>query len=391
LPAPGTRGSRPVLVIRVPHLNLPKPNLLDAYVARQYARILAMTTVGLLGLFYISTFIDKSDKLFKGQITIGMLLEFLFWSTPEYLTYIIAMAVLLAGLVTVGLLTKNSELIVMRACGISLYRTALPMLAFAIGASALLVGLEENVLATSNRRADQLNHIIRTGSPQTFGVLNRKWVVGRNSEVYHYQYYDPRAEQLNALSVFEFDQSTHRLTRRLFVQKASYAPTLDSGEPQPTWTLENGWERQFGAGNEVKGFNRFTTSTARFEEADYFVTEAREPELMTFGQLRRYIAELRSSGYNVLQHEVGLHRKVAFPFVTLVMTLIAVPFAVSTGRRGAMYGIGVGIVLALVYWVMISIFAAFGASGVLDPMLAAWAPNLIFGAAAVYLLLTVRT
>ena len=391
LPAPGTRGSRPVLVIRVPHFNLPRPNLLDAYVARQYARILVMTTVGLLGLFYISIFIDKSDKLFKGQITIGMLLEFLFWSTPEYLTYIIAMAVLLAGLVTVGLLTKNSELVVMRACGISLYRTALPMLAFAMGGSALLIGLEENVLATSNRRADQLNHIIRTGSPQTFGVLNRKWVVGRNGEVYHYQYYDPRLQQLNALSVFEFDPATYRLKRRLFVQKAAYAPTMGSGEPQPTWSLENGWERQFGTGNEVKGFSRFTTSTARFEEADYFVTEAREPELMNFGQLRGYIAELRSSGYNVLEHEVGLHRKVAFPFVTLVMTLIAVPFAVSTGRRGAMYGIGVGIVLALVYWVMISIFAAFGASGVLDPMLAAWAPNLIFGAAAVYLLLTVRT
>ena len=63
----------------------------------------------------------------------------------------------------------------------------------------------------------------------------------------------------------------------------------------------------------------------------------------------------------MLEHEVGLHRKIAFPFVTLVMTLIAVPFAVTTGRRGAMYGIGVGIVLALVYWTMISIFAAFGA------------------------------
>ena len=73
------------------------------------------------------------------------------------------------------------------------------------------------------------------------------------------------------------------------------------------------------------------------------------------------------------------------------MTLIAVPFAVTTGRRGAMYGIGVGIVLALVYWLMLSVFAAFGQGGLIDPMLAAWAPNLIFGAAALYLLLTVRT
>jgi hypothetical protein len=90
---------------------------------------------------------------------------------------------------------------------------------------------------------------------------------------------------------------------------------------------------------------------------------------MTYPQLSRYIGELRQSGYQVLEHEVELYRKVAFPFVTLVMTFIAVPFAVTTGRRGAMYGIGVGIVLALVYWTMISVFAAFGAGGLMSPLL----------------------
>ncbi len=138
-----------------------------------------------------------------------------------------------------------------------------------------------------------------------------------------------------------------------------------------------GWKREFDPKTNVSSFSRFDHIGARFEPADYFVTEAREPELMNFGQLRSYITELKASGYNVLDHEVGLHRKIAFPFVTLVMTLIAVPFAVTTGRRGAMYGIGVGIVLALVYWTMISIFAAFGQGGLIDPILAAWAPNLI--------------
>jgi LPS export ABC transporter permease LptF/LPS export ABC transporter permease LptG len=383
------RPGTPALVIRIPHFSIPRPTLLDGYVARQYGRVLAMTTAGMLGLFYISSFIDKSDKLFKGQISLGMLLEFLFWSTPEFLTYIIAIAVLLSGLITVGLLTKNSELIVMRACGISLYRTALPMVAFALAAGAFLVGLQENVLAIANRRADQLNHHIRTGSPQTFGLLNRKWIAGKNGEIYHYQYYDPRRQELHHLAVFEFDPKDHTLKTRRFVQKATYIADLRP-DAEPQWALSQGWVREFGPGNQVL-FEPFTDHMARFEPAAYFVTEAREPELMNFGQLRVYINELRASGYNVLEHEVGLHRKVAFPFVTLVMTLIAVPFAVTTGRRGAMYGIGVGIVLAMIYWVMISIFAAFGASGVLDPMLAAWAPNLIFGAVAAYLLLTVRT
>src|SRR5436190_2938961 len=171
---------RPGLVIRIPHFDVPRPTLLDTYISKQYLRILAMTTVGILGLFYISTFIDLSDKLFKGQTTVVRLGEYLFWSTPQFLSYIIALSILLASLVTIGLLTKNSELIVMRACGISLYRTALPMVAFALGGSAVLFGMEESVLGVANQRAERLRHEIRTGSPQTFGVLNRKWIVGNN-------------------------------------------------------------------------------------------------------------------------------------------------------------------------------------------------------------------
>jgi len=389
--ADAASGRRARVVVRVPHFELPSLTLLDVYIAKQYVRILAMTTVGMLGLFYISTFIDKSDKLFKGQVPFGTIAEFLFWSTPEFLSYIIAIAVLLAALVTVGLLTKNSELIVMRACGISLYRTALPMVFFALTASVLLFAMEESVLSTANQRADQLNYLIRTGTPQAVGVINRKWLAGNSGEVYHYQYYDQRNRELNSLSIFDFDLKTHQLKSRTFVQRARYEPVAAAVGETSNWLFEKGWSREFNPNAQVSSFATFDQRTAPLEPTDYFVTEAREPELMTFPQLRAYIQELRASGYNVLDHEVGLHRKVAFPFVTVVMTLIAVPFAVTTGRRGAMYGIGVGIVLALVYWTMISIFAAFGQGGMIDPMLAAWAPNLVFGAAAAYLLLTVRT
>ncbi|MDO8677580.1 MAG: LPS export ABC transporter permease LptF [Acidobacteriota bacterium] len=386
---PASPGRRPILVLRIPQFELPRPNLLDIYVGKQYLRILGMTIVGLLGLFYISTFIDLSDKLFKGQTTVSQLLAFLAWSTPQFLAYVIAIAVLLSALVTIGLLTKNSELIVMRACGISLYRTMLPLVAFAAGASVILFAMEERLLATSNGRAERLRHIIRTGSPQTFDLLNRKWLVGRNGEVYHYQYYDQRGRDLNGLSVFKYDAATHTVTHRLFAQRADYVPNPDG--TSINWTLQQGWSREFGGKADIKTFERFTTKTVPLEPPDYFVTEAPEPDRMTYQQLRGYITELRASGYDVLENEVGLHRKIAFPFVTLVMTLIAVPFAVTTGRRGAMYGIGIGIVLALVYWTMISVFAAFGAAGSINPMLAAWAPNLVFGAAAACLLLTVRT
>ena len=87
-------------------------------------------------------------------------------------------------------------------------------------------------------------------------------------------------------------------------------------------------------------------------------------------QLERYISELRRSGYDVLEHEVELYRKVAFPFVTLVMTIIAVPFAVTTGKRGACAASASASSLPALL-TMISVFAAFGAGGVISPALAA--------------------
>jgi lipopolysaccharide export LptBFGC system permease protein LptF len=113
--------------------------------------------------------------------------------------------------------------------------------------------------------------------------------------------------------------------------------------------------------------------------------------MMTVGQLRRYVNELSASGVNVANLAVELQHKMAFPFVTLVMTLLAIPFGVSTGRRGALYAIGLGIVLALSYWIVTSLFVALGKSGLLTPVLAAWTPNIIVLGSAAYVFLTVRT
>ena len=107
---------------------------------------------------------------------------------------------------------------------------------------------------------------------------------------------------------------------------------------------------------------------------------------MSYTQLRAYTERLRASGLDVVKQQVALWRKLSFPFVTLIMTLLAVPFAVTIGRSGAMAGIGVAIGIAIVYWTTISVFAAMGAGGVMAPALAAWAPNLLFGAGALYLL-----
>jgi LPS export ABC transporter permease LptG/LPS export ABC transporter permease LptF len=357
--------------------------ILDRYIALTYLRLLGLSALALGGMFYVSAFIDLSEKVFKGTGTWTMLGTFFVYTTPQYLYYIVPLSVLLASLVTVAMLTKNSELVVMKACGISLYRVAVPMVAGAVAAGSFLFTLEQTVLGPANRRAQAIRHVLNGGSPETFDVLNRRWVMGRDGAVYHYNYFDPRERRFSGLWVYEFDEGMHRITRRTFAENARFA--------EATWQVERGWMRMFDASGESASFTEFASVQRPLEPPEHFSTDPPDPEFMSFTQLRAYTEQLAQSGFDVVRQRVALYRKLSFPFVTIVMTLIAVPFAVTIGRSGAMAGIGVGIGIAIAYWTAILFFAAMGSGGLLTPMLAAWAPNLLFGAGAAYLLLTVRT
>ena len=189
-------GNRPVVVIRIPHLRVPVPRLIDRYISRVYLRIVGLSFMALLGLFYISTFIDKSDKIFKGQATTGTVAWLLVFMTPQFVYYVIPIAALLSVLVTFGVLSKSSELTVMKACGVSLYRAAVSVVLLSLVFSGILFGLEQKVLAKANRRADVLDAQIRGRAPRLFDIMNRQWVVGHDGSIYHYSYYNPERDEM---------------------------------------------------------------------------------------------------------------------------------------------------------------------------------------------------
>ena len=389
LAAPATRESvrapgsarRPVVVIRIPHLRVPMPGILDRYISSMYLRIVGLSFVALLGLFYISTFIDRSEKIFKGQATTSMVSTLLVYMTPQFVYYIIPIGALLSVLVTFGVLSRSSELTVMKACGVSLYRTAMSVVLLSLVFSGVLFGLEQRVLARANRRADALDAQIRGRAPRLLDVMNRKWLVGRDGDIYHYTYFNPDQNELSGLVLYRPDQEKWTLRSATFAERVRY---------HEGWQAATGWTQDFTS--NPSSWTSFTQrALTGIESPDYFKTEQPVADMMTVGQLRTYVDDLETRGANVVPLRVDLHKKLAFPLVTFVMTLLAVPFGISTGRRGTLYGIGLGIVIALSYWILISAFVAVGKGGLLPPVLAGWAPNILVASIASYLFLTART
>lgn len=380
----GSNGKRVVLVIRFPELSFPRPGLMDLYVSRKYLRTVSLAFVGLLALYYIGEFIELSEKVSKGQATMPMVAEYFYYATPKFIYFVVPLATLVAVLTTLGGLARTNELTVLRACGTSLYRTAFPMLFLALVWSGVLFTLEDRVMAQSERRAEELRNTIRDRPQRTFNVANRSWLIGRKpGTLYHYAVFDVRAQTLHAFSSFETDREPYRLKQQTFATQVVHR--------DGAWKATDGWVRTFDAdGNARRTTFKERTLTLEEEPAD-FGTEQIEAAYMSYAELRTYIERLDQTGVSVAEQKVELERKVAFPFVTLVMTLIAIPLGVTAGRRGALYGIGLAIVLAVAYLMTSSLFIAFGAATLLPAALAAWATNILFATAALTMILTVRT
>ena len=382
--APGVRPQRVVLVVRVPDLPLPRFRILDVYVAKSYLRVLSLSFFGLLALYYIGTFIDKSEKLLKGQAGLEIFWDYFYYATPQFVIHVVPMAILIAVLATIGGLMRTGELVVMRACGISLYRAALPLFVLAIVWSGGLFLLDDRVLAHANRRAQALDGQIRSGTVQTIAPAARiNWLADSQGRVFYYTAYDETRSVLQGLTAFETTNGPFRLTRHVEAGRAAFV--------NGTWRAENGWVQTFASTDK---FTRQSFKTREFAlpPPDHFAgLHNTDAELMTYTERRRHLEQQASSGFNLTGLRMDHESRLAFPFVTLVMTLLAVPFGVTTGRRGAMYGIGLALMFAAAYWLLNTFFAAVGHAGLLSPVLAAWAANLLFLALASYMTLTVRT
>src|SRR6266540_6705754 len=129
------------------------------------------------------------------------------------------------------------------------------MLICAILAGGAMMTLEQTVLGKSNRKAEAIKHIMRGGSPETFDVLNRRWVMGTDGTIYHYDYFNPRWGEFSGLWTYKFSDDLTRVRERTFAAKASY-------ESAATWRAANGWSRAFDKNGETTAvdFKPFTES-----------------------------------------------------------------------------------------------------------------------------------
>ncbi|MDD8014681.1 MAG: LptF/LptG family permease [Acidobacteriota bacterium] len=370
--------------LKLPRVRLRFPNILDRYVIRKYLALIALVFMALVSVSVIVTFFERIDNVYEHDKPLGLFLHYIWFRIPEFVYYILPVSTLTAALLTFGLLAKFNEVTAMKSCGISLYRLILPVLVMALGASVGSFYLQERLLPEANRRAEEIWNKINDIPPRSYSYLNRHWVLGRNKErIYHYDYFDPVPSAFSRISIFDIDTESWTLKSRYFAEKAYLG--------EAGIALQEGWRRDFAGERPVVFETKKSIVVPSEDKKTYFLKEWKEPSQMTLAELREYTAEIDEMGFESTNFKVDMNYKISFPFVCLIMTLLGVPFAFSMGKKGTLVGIGLSIVIAMVYWGTIGVFKSLGYVGFLSPFLAAWAPNLIFGLVGIYLLFRLRT
>jgi LPS export ABC transporter permease LptF len=196
--------------------------LVDGMILSDLARFFLFILGGFSALFLIITVFQLLDQITRNNIEYTIVADYLFFLTPFILNYMTPMAALVAVMVTFGLLEKTSQIIVLKASGLSIFRLAAPALVCSILLSGIVFLNQDYILPFTNRRQDNLLHMIRSGQepPQTSYQTDHKWIFGSNSRVYNYEHFSPKENVFARLRILTFAKDPFAISSHLFAQKA---------------------------------------------------------------------------------------------------------------------------------------------------------------------------
>ncbi|MFZ0321297.1 MAG: LptF/LptG family permease [Candidatus Sulfotelmatobacter sp.] len=362
------------------------PTLLDDYVLRDFFVYLGMILSSFLVLLLVFTLFELLGDILRNQTPFIVVVEYLLNVTPYLLYGVAPHIMLLAVLITFGLMNRSNEITAIKATGTSIYRIVTPVLVAALFLAAGLFFADQFYLPHTNKRQEALHNQIKGKPAQTYLRPDRKWIFGQHNDIYYYQFFDPDRDQFANITAFQIDTGRFVISQRVHADRAHWAENLNR------WIFEQGWERSLN-GAAIAGYRTFDVSTfpELSETPSYFKKEVKQYSEMNYEELRRYIRDLQQSGFDVVRLRVQLNKKLSFPMITLIMAVLAIPFSLSSAKKGAITGVAVAVGIAVVYTVVSRLFEAMGDLSQLPPALAAWSPDLIFALVGTYLILKIPT
>ena len=357
-------------------------SILNRYIAVAWLRMLALCLGSFVAVYLVLDMMEKIPRFIRAGGAARDILAFFLFKLPEMLGQTASFSILMATLLTLGLLSRNSEITAMRSCGVSLFKISRPMLLLGLVASLLLLANTELIVPKSFENMERIERVaIKKQGVNAVFKRNNIWFRS-DSMIVQAQMFDPKDKILRGVIIWTLDALMNPLSR-IDAEAAEFK--------NERWILKKAVVKDFSRG---QGFATQTVPAMEIAlklRIDDLKVLDNNADNLSYRKLKEYADNLRSGGYQAFRYLTMMHAKLSAPFAAFVMVVLGIPFALRNSRSGGIaLGIGASVGIGFAYFVVNAVLLSYGRSGVLPPVVAAWGANIIFVLGGIWLSMTVK-
>ena len=351
--------------------------IIHRYILKHFLKTLGICVAVFTLLFLVFDFFDRIDNLIAEEASFWLVISYYLHKTPLLISQTLPIAVLSSTLLSLGLLSKNSEITAMRSAGATIFWITRPIFiaCFLISLAGLL--MNETLVPYSVRRVKEIYNIDikKKDKKGSYSQDDFWWKSG--NELFAVNQFDSRTNTLFGMTKLELD-SQFKIVKRTDAEQAVWI------DPVLGWSMRGIKEYRIDNNkNQVEEKSvKVSPLPIKEQPRDFFSAEA-DPLSMSYSEMKLFIDKQRNNGIDISSYLADLQNKISFPFISLVTAIVALPFALKPARSGSMAAsMLAGLALGFTYYAVHSFSLAMGRAEIWPPLLAAWMANLLMGLVA---------
>jgi lipopolysaccharide export system permease protein len=340
------------------------------YIYKELGRYLIMVLASVAVLYLVVDFFEKADRFVKAGLGTGRTIAFFAYNLPFVMAQIAPVGFLLAVLITFGLMGRNNEIVALKSGGVSAFYLMRPVIWVGLFLSVGLFLFKDAVVPVTLSQANRI-WVQEVKKRQLDRLRTKNIWLKEKGRIIHVSYYKPRQQTIHGVTINDLDDE-FRLIRRLDADRGRFSAR--------GWRLMDVLEQNMD--------NEDGEPSVQFHEQlvvdiqlvpDDFKQVVRSNDEMSFRTLQEDIAAIEADGFDAGSQKVDLQAKISFPLICLILALVGGGISLRGNRgEGIFAGILIAIGIAFCYWFCHSICLSLGYGGVLPPLAAAWATNMVF-------------
>jgi lipopolysaccharide export system permease protein len=353
--------------------------IVDRYILNELLKPFVAGVVAFLIIMISNTLYIFMELIVKNNIDGWTVTQMLLYSLPAIVVVTLPVAYMFATLLALGRLGRDSEIIALRACGVSLTRCIAPVIIVSLLISGLGYWLNESVVPWANRQTVEVIKVMLRKKPLQ-AVKPKQFL---NSDKRNFYVGEVDREQGILREMYVIDQSKGGFPQLIQAEQAVRKDTK--------WELRDGIVRKLDTQGYIDHEIRFKRMEIEMNiNSDSVFPNQLDVRQLASGDARKLIEDKRAQGQNTNRDEVDYHNKFSLPLATFFTILLAAPIGIRFSKMGNYFGVAISIALVFIWYVTYSMFSNLGITGQVPPFLAAWVQNLAFGGVGLILLIQMQ-